>query len=410
MTSLSKLHNGAVTLKRMTIVTFTLFLLLASLTFASFVMLKSENEEVTFIINMNVTYCNKGIENWTFTEEDRTISLFMNNTWQTIQLLEYSYTRENTTFDEDGNPIAVLQFPESQLYLGENISYRVTYHALSKPRLLPNIGKENSGTLDNIPKELKESYCGEGGTWLVNDPELQDLAQNIVGNETRVLTLVKNFVEWIRQNVDYPAQKQEGPLYPNETYARLEGDCDDQAILLITLCRIYEIPAYLQIGCIYDPSSFDNSTYWNDHLRSISKQIGWHGWAMVYVPPWGWLPVDLTYVLGGFADPLDAIKKAAVTSRNVLQYMNVNQTDYVASSRSYRDFLEDNHFYVYTEDEMLKASPTNHEDFTLEWLFSLILFITIIVVVTVTVEIFLTIRRKKKRKETRSQLDSRFGL
>lgn len=396
-------------MKRMTIIVSTLFLLLASLTFTSFVMLKRENEEVTFIINMSATYCNKGIENWTFTEEDRTISLFMNNTWQTIQLIEHSYTIENTTFDEDGNPIAVLQFPESQLYLGENISYRVTYHALSKPRLLPNIGKENSGTLDDIPNELKESYCGEGGTWLVNDLELQDLAQNIVGNETRVLTLVKNFVEWIKQNVDYPAQKHEVPLYPNETYARLEGDCDDQAILLITLCRIYEIPAYLQIGCIYDPSSFDNSTYWNDHLRSISKQIGWHGWAMVYVPPWGWLPVDLTYILGGFADPLDAIKKAAVTSRNVLQYMNVNQTDYVSSSRSYRDFLEDNHFYVYTEEEILKASPTNHENFTLEWLFSLILFTTIIVGVTVTVGIFLTIRRKKRRKETRSQRDSSFG-
>ena len=396
MTSLGKFHEGVIIVKRTTIVVFTLFLLLTTLTFTGFIMLKSENEEVAFIINMSVTYYNNGIENWAFTEEDRTISLFMNNTWQTIQLLNHSYNLENTTFDEDGNPIAVLQFPESQLNLGENISYRITYHALSKPRLLPDIRKEDSSTLDDIPKELKESYCGEGGTWLVNDPELQDLAQNIVGNETRVLALVENFVEWIRQNIDYPAQKHEVPLYPNETYARLEGDCDDQAILLITLCRIYKIPAYLQIGCIYDPSSFDNSTYWNDHLRSISKRIGWHGWAMVYVPPWGWLPVDLTYVVGGSADPLNAIKKAAVTSRNVLQYMNVNQTDYVASSRRYRDFLEDNNFYVYTEEEMLKASPTDHEEFTLEWLFSLILFITIIVVVIVTAGIFLTIRSKKR--------------
>jgi len=409
MASLGELHKGAIIVKRMIIVVSFLFLLLLTLTFTGFVVVKGETEEVGFIIKMNVTYCNNGTENWAFTEEDRAISLFMNNTWQTVQLINHSYSLENTTFDDDMNPMAVLQFPESQLNPGENISYTVTYDALSKPRLLPDIREENSSTLDDIPKELKKSYCGEGDTWLVNDPELQDLAQNIVGNETRVLTVVKNFVEWIRQNIDYPEQTNEVPLYPNETYARLQGDCDDQAILLITLCRIYKIPAYLQIGCIYNPNSFDDSKYWNDHVRSILKRIGWHGWAMVYVPPWGWLPVDLTYVLGGYTDPLDAIKRAAVTSRNTLQYMNVIQTDYVASSRRYRDFLENNYLYVYMHDEMMKASPTNHEEFTLERLFPWILVTTIVVVAVIIAGIFIRIRREKRLKETEFELNSGFG-
>ena len=389
-------------MKRRVVVGSTLFLLLSTLVLAGLVVVKSETEEIGLIIKMSVTYFNNGPENWTFTEEDREISLFMNNTWQTVKMINNSHSLEKTTFDEDGNPIAILQFPESQLHLGENVSYTVTYYALSKPRPPPDIEENNSGALTDVPEELKNNYCREGDTWQVNDPELQSLAQNIARNETRVLTIVKNFIEWIKQTIDYPAQAHEIPLYPNETYARLEGDCDDQAILFITLCRIYKIPAYLQIGCIYDSKSSDDISYWGDHFRSILKRVGWHGWAMVYVPPWGWLPVDLTYLLGGYSSPLDAINRAAVTSRNTLQYMNVNQMDYIASSRRYRDILESNDFYVYTEDEMMVASPNNHENDILERLLPWIPTIATVVIAVAAAGIFVYAWKKKKPKEIES--------
>jgi len=401
MKSLGKLHKGAIIVKRTIIVGSTLFLLLSTLTFTGFVVVKGETEEVSFIIKIGVTYCNNGTENWIFTEEDRAIGLFMNNSWQTVQLINHSYPLKNTTFDEDENPIAILQFPESELKPGENISYTVTYYALSKPRLLPNITEEDSRTLGDIPEELNRSYFREGDPWLVNDSELQDLAYNITKGETKVLTIVKNFIAWIRDNVMYTAH--EIPMYPNETYTAREGDCDDQAILFIALCRILGIPSYLQIGCIHMPTtSPTQNTYWEDHLTTSLKHIGWHGWAIVYVPPWGWLPVDLTYVLGGYGDPLNAIKRAAVTSQKTLQYMNISQMDYVASSRMYRDFLENNDFYVYTEDEMMEASPTNHGNDTLEKLFPWIPFIATVVVVVTVAGIFVYVWKREKPKEIES--------
>jgi len=388
----------------------TIFLLLSTVAFTGFVGVKGETNEVGFTIKTSVTYYNNNeTENWNFTEEDRAIGLFMNNTWQTVQLINRSYLLENTTVDEDENPIAILQFPESELKPGENISYMVTYSALSKPRQIPNIKEEDSGILEEIPEELNKSYCVGGGPWLVNDPELQDLAQNIAENEANVLTIVKKFVEWIKEYIDYPAQAHEVPLYPNETYAKGKGDCDDQAILLITLCRICGIPAYLQVGCIYLPTYFDDSEYWDGHVRNVLKDIGWHGWAMVYIPPWKWLPVDLTYALGGYSDPLNAIKTAVVSSQNTLQYMNISQMDYVVSSRTYRDFLKNNEFYVYTQDEMMEAPPTNHVEDTLEWLFPWILFATIVVVAVITARIFIRIRREKRLKEAEFKLNSSFG-
>jgi len=354
---------------------------------------EAEAQDLEFTIRTSVTYSNNGTSVWNFTEEDRAISLFMNNSWQTVNLTEHSFSIEHVTNDDDGNPLAVLQFDKEELEPGENISYAVTYRIVSKPRPLPKIVEENSSTLDQIPKNLSGSYCGAKGPWQINDTQLKALAQNIMGGETKVLTIVKGFIKWIKENIGYPSSSHGVPFYPNETYARLEGDCDEQAILLVTLCRICGIPAFLQIGCIYMPTTMESETYWEGHETFIQKRIGWHGWAIVYVPPWGWLPVDLTYVWGGLGgEYLNAIRKAAVTSQYVIQYMNVTKTDYIASTYEAKDFLQANDFYVYVEDEM--TQETKQRTFWQEQL-PWILIATGIVITIIGVVVYIRTRKRK---------------
>ncbi len=340
--------------KRTVTVTSILILLLATTACQSPVLVGGEKQDSTFVIQITRTLYNptSGTQIWNLTAEERTINLFMNNTWQTVQLINSSVPLEKGTTDENGNPIALLQLPQSELKPGENVSYFVTYRALSRPRSLPNITEANSETLQQIPAELKANYTGTGGPWLVNDQELQALAHNITESETRVLTIIKRLLTWIRDNIQY---KSHGllPYYPDETYAKREGDCDDQANLFITLCRICGIPSFLQVGCIYLPTEHINQTFWEGHVTLVYERIGWHGWAVVYVPPWGWLPVDLTYVIGGLSDPLNAIRQAAVISlQEVIQYMNTTKTDYVASYNETRNFLQDNNFYIYERNEI----------------------------------------------------------
>jgi hypothetical protein len=309
-----------------------------------------------------VKYSNPGSSRvWDFTEreEDRTISLFMSNTWQTVELVNSTFSVEREDYDEDGNAVAVLQFPSSVLSPGSNLSFTIWYNITAKPRTIPNISEDNSNDLGDIPSSLVSAYTREEGPWQTSNPTLQQLAHNLSGSETKVLTIVKNFVAWIEEHVSYPKTRHENPYYPIETYTRREGDCDDQATLLITLCRILEIPSYLQLGCIYRPNKdLEEVAFWDDHVFLVQKRIGWHGWAIVYVPPWGWLPVDLTYVLKESNDPLSAIKYGAVTSQSTIQYMNVTSTDYVESSVESREFLIQNDFIVYSEDEMIEnGSP-----------------------------------------------------
>jgi len=345
-------------MKRPRAIFLVLVVLLWAPSFLSLSVAQGETEDVNYLLKSTVRYSNPTQSRvWNFTERegDRTISLFMNNTWQTVALVNSTFPFE-TKEDEDGNLVGVMQFPESALSSGKNLSFTVWYRIVSKPRSIPNISENASQNLTDIPNDLIESYAIEEGSWLTSDSALQVLAHNLAENETRVLSIVKNFTAWIDANIDYPdtEERHEVPFYPNQTYSLSEGDCDDQAMLLITLCRIVGIPAYLQTGCIYLPQQgLINETLWNGHVTLVQRRIGWHGWAVVYIPPWGWLPVDLTYVRDNSDDPLRFVKSGAVTEQDTIQYMNVTHSDYVASSLETREFLLDNGFQIYAEDEMI---------------------------------------------------------
>ena len=313
-------------------------------------------QERIFTLKTSVKYENRGTNIWNLTEDDYVIGLFMNTTWQTVYLTEHSFSIKSFETDQDGNYIAVLNFSKSQLPPEAVLNYEVEFKIVTRPRSIPDIDEKISGSLDEMPEALKDRFCGAEGPWQVDDLGIIDLANTIAGNETNVLSILKRMIRWIKDNVNY--QTRDLPRYPNETLKERQGDCDDQANLLITLCRILEIPAYLQMGSIYMPTRTNRtSQYWDGHWTSTLMKIGWHGWAMVYVPPWGWLPVDLTYAQGTSIDPLNAIKKSAVTLQATIPHVNITKTDYIAFSKNLRDFLIRYGFYVYDYDEMIEVTP-----------------------------------------------------
>lgn len=309
-------------------------------------------QDLGFYVRSTATFVNDGTEIWNLTQADRSWSLFMNNSWQTVCLIDRANPLEMVIEDVDGNKIGVFDF-ESSLMPGESISDHVVYHVRSKSRSIPEIGLSASGTIGEIPFSLQEEYCGGHGFWRIEDPKIRDIAFSIARDENRVLVLVANLVSWIWNNIEY--KSHDSPLYPDETLSLREGDCDEQAILFSTFCRVLGIPSYIQIGCIFLPEVYLSDDVGRIHY--VANQIGWHGWSIVYVPPWGWLPVDLTYVMGSQSDPLNAIRRGAVTSQYTVQCMNVSENDYLMSDRVFKDMLESYNFTLYTTDEMGEINP-----------------------------------------------------
>ena len=396
------------------VVALMLSMLIASVAFNCFTVSKAETLDADYVIQTIVTFSNNGTTVWNLTEEDREISLFMNNSWQTVCLTECSCDIEQKEPDDDGNPIALLQLLESQLEPGDSVNYTLTYSIESKPRSIPQLDEQESWNLTRIPPDLRDKYCREGDTWQINDPMLIETTRTIAGNETNVLSIVEEFVAWIWNNIDYPPQDKpktshEVPLYPNQTLLHGEGDCDDQAILFITFCRICGIPSFLQVGCIYGQEFTQQQSSWNGTVTSVLKHIAWHGWAMVYVPPWGWLPIDLTYATGGRNIPLNAIMTGAVTSQRTIQYMNISQRDYLASSRKYRDRLIENQIYIYQEDEMSQVSQNFLEEFVKRWILWFLIGAGIIIgTVVVVIGYILKAKRRRPKESNKRDEDTSF--
>lgn len=315
---------------------------------------KRETGNMRFVINSTVRFINQGTNVWNLTEEERSIDLFMNNSWQTVILINHSHPLEKITEDDDGNTIAVLDLPK-HLEPREEVSYSVSYHVLSKPATIPDLQESTSGKIEDIPETLSAIYCVSQQLLPIENEEIRETAFDIVANETNVVKIISKFVAWIWENIRYPSLGHEVPFYPDETLETKEGDCDEQAMLFATFCRIYGIPSFIQVGCGYLPQYYANETHWSGKICYEFTRIGWHGWAMVFVPPWGWLPVDLTFVKAGLDDPLNAVKFGAVTFQEFVQCANVSRTDYVDSSKTYRHFLIQNDFCLYLMDEMTRT-------------------------------------------------------
>jgi transglutaminase-like putative cysteine protease len=138
------------------------------------------------------------------------------------------------------------------------------------------IDGQNSGTTDDIPISIKNSYlhnewAADGG-WMIDAtaPAIQQKAQEIVGGETNVYTILQRIYQWTTQNVGYSSSSLSGePKTSLETLETLMGDCDDQAMLFCSLARASGVPAWLQLGALYD--------------RGHDSWFG-HGWVQAYVP------------------------------------------------------------------------------------------------------------------------------
>ena len=112
---------------------------------------------------------------------------------------------------------------------------------------------------------------------VVFSPEMRALSQQILGSETNAYRQARKFYDWIAENIKYSYALEYSTIRNLSEYCRANGygDCGQEALLFITLCRLNGIPARWQSGWFTFPGS---------------KTI--HDWAEIYLAPYGWMPVD----------------------------------------------------------------------------------------------------------------------
>jgi hypothetical protein len=135
---------------------------------------------------------------------------------------------------------------------------------------------DNDGYLD-----VNEDLDGDGLPDWRFDPDSDPItakAKELKGSKTNVFEILEAFYGYLREKYHYPNQNEMAYDYymyagrPKSAMRTMEdkyGDCDDQSILLISMCRAVGIPAWLECGALFDPT-----------LKAWEP----HGWANIWVP------------------------------------------------------------------------------------------------------------------------------
>ena len=295
-----------------------------------------------FLYTEKVVYENRGSASLPLAEEDRAVSLFFNSSFQTVRI--YNISRPITRYwsDEDGNPAGEVLPSAVPGHSNMTVTtvYEITKFEMNRPQLRRDLSQD-------VGEINVSSFRGGNEVYQTDDKDIVAKARELAGNKTRVLDVVDSLIGYIASNVVYDYDS-ETPKYPNETLKELSGDCDDQSILLITMCRILGIPSYLQVGCVFRNDLEADSTVIGGHLRLKADGVGWHGWAMIYIPPWGWLPADMTYVTS-LTGLVPEIEHAAILERNVIAQLNISNYDWVGLARQSQKELLESSLYIYVE-------------------------------------------------------------
>ncbi|WP_041083528.1 transglutaminase-like domain-containing protein [Thermotoga profunda] len=125
-----------------------------------------------------------------------------------------------------------------------------------------------------------DEHLNEDPPHIVFSPYLKRLTNEILQGESNDYLKAMKIYDWITNHVRYSYVRPYATFENISKYVseNLKGDCGFQAILFITMCRIAGIPARWQSGWYANPV-FASS----------------HDWALFYVKPYGWLPVDPSF-------------------------------------------------------------------------------------------------------------------
>ena len=160
-------------------------------------------------------------------------------------------------------------------------TYEVTlhaqYHAIEADKVVPA----------KITPELAP-FVAERAPHIVSSESLRVFSRQVVGDETNPYRIAQKIFAAVDE-IPWAGAREYSTIANLSDYTLHagHGDCGEQTLLLIALMRLNGIPARWQSGWTFTAGDYENI----------------HDWAEIYLAPYGWIPVDVTYGRLDSADP-----------------------------------------------------------------------------------------------------------
>ncbi len=209
------------------------------------------------------------------------------------------------SIDWFGSPNSITKYDQEWMtWNGELSSSRtmtVNYHVTTET-VKWDYTSDDSGLIEDIPQALKDTYNRD--QWVVDEdgdgtpddrdrdgrddvmiepsnPTIINLAQDITGDKTNLYSKARAIYDWINDNIEYERGSSGLPQHALWTLNEGKGDCDEQSFLFCSLARAVDIPAWVELGVLYD---------------RVIDEWGGHGWVrMEFIKSdgtSGWVNID----------------------------------------------------------------------------------------------------------------------
>jgi len=233
-------------------------------------------------------------------------------------LSEVTYSEEMAGIVPDRWGQEFFHFALADLAPGEE--RRVWYEVdaeISKCRfyILP----EKVGSRNRIPADLKARYTIDGKRLQINEPYMQNAIEEAVGDEENPYWIVRRIFEYVNERVDY--ERVGGWDTALNILKRGTGSCSEYSFVFMAMARGAGIPTRFCAGVVErgDEASMDDV---------------FHRWTEVYLPGYGWVPVDVS--AGDKEWPADRAEAiGSFTNRILITTIGGGDSEYVGWGYNY---------------------------------------------------------------------------
>ena len=123
-------------------------------------------------------------------------------------------------------------------------------------------------------------YLGERPPHIVFTDDMRKFSREVVGDEKNPYLIAKKLYAAV-DRIPWAGAREYSTITNISDYALHagHGDCGQVTLLLMTLLRLNGIPAHWQSGMIFSDGKYNNL----------------HDWGLMYLDPYGWVPVDVSF-------------------------------------------------------------------------------------------------------------------
>jgi transglutaminase-like putative cysteine protease len=188
--------------------------------------------------------------------------------------IEFSTPPTRMTKDQWGQPCALFEFGAAGPGEKDEVTYSVDAK-VSAIRYL--IIPEKTGSLADIPRDIRQKYLADGARYRISSPYIKDTVKKVVGDEKNPYWIMRKIYDFVIDKLEY--EMSGGWDVPEVVLTRGKGSCSEYTFSFVALCRAAGLPARYQGSIVVrgDDASIDEA---------------FHRWAQVYLPNYGWVPVD----------------------------------------------------------------------------------------------------------------------